>query len=197
MFKQKGFTIVELLIVIIVVAILAALAIVSYNGIRDRAVNSQLLSSFDAVEKVIRLYHADKGEYPSIMDNNGSLIGTVDNPDMPYACVGQPSDYPKTNLFEKDECYKSESTNYGINTPVFNNQIEPFASNLHVSTNNLIDEGGMGVRGILYAGHRSGGVLFYMQRGDRECGRGTKDIMELSEQSTENATVCGITFGEF
>jgi len=35
--KQKGFTIVELLIVVVVIAILAAITIVSYNGITERA----------------------------------------------------------------------------------------------------------------------------------------------------------------
>jgi len=37
---QAGFTIVELLIVVIVIAILAAITIVAYNGIRDRASDS-------------------------------------------------------------------------------------------------------------------------------------------------------------
>jgi prepilin-type N-terminal cleavage/methylation domain-containing protein len=35
--KQKGFTIVELLIVVVVIAILAAITIVAYNGIQNRA----------------------------------------------------------------------------------------------------------------------------------------------------------------
>ena len=35
--KQKGFTIVELLIVIVVIAILAAITIVAYNGVQSRA----------------------------------------------------------------------------------------------------------------------------------------------------------------
>ncbi len=38
--KQKGFTIVELLIVVVVIAILASLTILSYNGIVSRASDS-------------------------------------------------------------------------------------------------------------------------------------------------------------
>lgn len=41
MFKSKsGFTIVELLIVIVVIGTLAAISIVAYNGIQDRARNT-------------------------------------------------------------------------------------------------------------------------------------------------------------
>jgi prepilin-type N-terminal cleavage/methylation domain-containing protein len=40
--QQSGFTIVELLIVIVVIAILAAITVVAYNGIQDRARNSSI-----------------------------------------------------------------------------------------------------------------------------------------------------------
>ncbi len=42
--KSRGFTIVELLIVVVVIAILAAITIVSYNGISRQAKNSALQS---------------------------------------------------------------------------------------------------------------------------------------------------------
>mgnify|MGYP006209457325 CR=1 FL=1 len=48
--KQTGFTIVELLIVIVVIAILAAVSIVAYNGIQDRAKFTQQVAEVDRVE---------------------------------------------------------------------------------------------------------------------------------------------------
>ena len=59
--KAHGFTIVELLIVIVVIAILAAISIVAYTGIQDRAKASQIISMYSSVDKAFRLVGSDKG----------------------------------------------------------------------------------------------------------------------------------------
>jgi len=63
--KQKGFTIVELLIVIVVIAILAAITIVSYNGVQSRAKDSSRDSGAKTIRTVLELYKADNGGYPN------------------------------------------------------------------------------------------------------------------------------------
>ena len=62
--KSQGFTIVELLIVVVVIAILAAITIVSYNGITNRANASSAKSSAAALQKKIEIYAAEEGRYP-------------------------------------------------------------------------------------------------------------------------------------
>lgn len=62
--KQKGFTIVELLIVIVVIGILAAITIVAYNGIQTRAYNAKMVSMVGQYAKVLTSYAADKSTYP-------------------------------------------------------------------------------------------------------------------------------------
>ena len=57
--KSQGFTIVELLIVVVVIAILAAITIVSYNGITNRANASAAASSAATVQKKAELYASD------------------------------------------------------------------------------------------------------------------------------------------
>ena len=67
MMKQntyKGFTIVELLIVIVVIGILAAITIVAYNGIQERARFTTAKSDLASVNKAILMYHAENGKYP-------------------------------------------------------------------------------------------------------------------------------------
>lgn len=66
--KQKGFTIVELLIVIVIIAILATITVVAYNGIQDRAKNSTAQSDLNIFAKKIENARIDAtdGLYPVI-----------------------------------------------------------------------------------------------------------------------------------
>ncbi len=61
---RSGFTIVELLIVVVVIAILAAITIVSYNGITQKANASAAKSVAATWQKKLELYYAEEGRYP-------------------------------------------------------------------------------------------------------------------------------------
>ena len=60
--KKEGFTIVELLIVIVVIAILAAISIVAYNGIQARATFTKQVAEVDRIGKAIQLWTAENGK---------------------------------------------------------------------------------------------------------------------------------------
>ena len=62
--RQAGFTIVELLIVVVVIAILAAISIVAYTGISDRAYNSAVQNDIRNFANKIIEYNALNGGYP-------------------------------------------------------------------------------------------------------------------------------------
>ncbi len=61
---KSGFTIVELLIVIVVIAILAAISIVAYTGVQQRARDAERSTELSSIQKALEVYHADKGGYP-------------------------------------------------------------------------------------------------------------------------------------
>lgn len=60
--SQPGFTIVELLIVIVVIAILAAISLVAYGAVQDRAKHTRQVTDVDKVGKAIQLWSADTGK---------------------------------------------------------------------------------------------------------------------------------------
>jgi type II secretion system protein G len=62
---QRGFTIVELLIVIVVIGILAAITIVAYNGIQKRASDTRRRSDIEIITKALEMYYIDVGRYPA------------------------------------------------------------------------------------------------------------------------------------
>ena len=62
--KESGFTIVELLVVIVVIGILAAITIVSYIGISAKANNSAAESTAHAAISKASAYNAEKGKWP-------------------------------------------------------------------------------------------------------------------------------------
>jgi prepilin-type N-terminal cleavage/methylation domain-containing protein len=62
--SRPGFTIVELLIVIVVIGILVAITIVAYNGMQNRSRDSRRTSDIAAIQKLLELYKADNGGYP-------------------------------------------------------------------------------------------------------------------------------------
>lgn len=62
---QKGFTIVELLIVIVVIGVLAAIVIVAYNGITAGARDAAIQSDLKGFAKSVELWKAQNGQYPA------------------------------------------------------------------------------------------------------------------------------------
>ena len=63
--SKRGFTIVELLVVVVVIAILAAITIVAYNGIQVKAWNSKAVSNVDIYRKALMTYAVENNGYPS------------------------------------------------------------------------------------------------------------------------------------
>ena len=65
---QQGFTIVELLIVIVVIGILAALVLTTYNGIQQKGRNTERVTDLKALQGQLEAYYASNGRYPATTD---------------------------------------------------------------------------------------------------------------------------------
>lgn len=106
----SGFTIVELLIVIVVIAILAAISIVAYNGIQERARVSSVSSALSQANKKIAVYQVDNpGQYPADL----ASIGITNSGNVSYQYSVNNSATPATYCITAtagSTSYKSSST---------------------------------------------------------------------------------------
>ena len=80
--KQPGFTIVELLIVIVVIAILAAITIVAYSGIQARARDSRRIDDVRVIVTALEVYKVLNGSYPASGNGGSFEPSTMDPPNF-------------------------------------------------------------------------------------------------------------------
>jgi len=73
--KQSGFTIIELLIVIVVIGILAGLVLTTFNGIQQKARDTERETDVKALHAQLEAYWAQQGFYPSLTDMNDRAAG--------------------------------------------------------------------------------------------------------------------------
>ena len=67
---QSGFTIVELLIVIVVIGILAGLVVTTFTGIQQKARNTERQTDVKAIHGQVEAYYAQNGKYPTLANMN-------------------------------------------------------------------------------------------------------------------------------
>lgn len=120
--KHQGFTIVELLIVVVIIAILAAITITAYNGIQARARDTIRINDLKQMQRVVELYKAENGVYPAAANGSNwtGLCLTFGSKTTYILGVSnylpnQPVD-PKYKLPSDEKCYlyKSNGTDYMI-----------------------------------------------------------------------------------
>lgn len=107
--KQRGFTIVELLIVIVVIAILAAISIVAYNGVQQRSRDTTRKQDLASLAKAISMYNVDNGNYIESTGGCGLAnggTGWVSSPNYSRAIVDclQDNKYIQRNIVDPSGC---------------------------------------------------------------------------------------------
>lgn len=121
---QKGFTIIELLIVIVVIAVLAAITVVAFTNIRQRAANTKTVQAVAEWVKILNMYKAHNGAYPSVTSCLGapgsydtslgcrrdtSSGGMYQREDSFYTAIqnmpGEPSSYPTPTVVRYGTSY--------------------------------------------------------------------------------------------
>ena len=155
--ESSGFTIVELLIVIVVIGILAAITIVAYNGVQGKARNTQVITGVQAYNKALLQYAASYGAYPG-----------------ESGCLG--ADYPE------DQCWKGISGNFTTTATLDTKLSEFIGTKPRLATQRMSISIGDNMRaGALYR-PQSGEyrIIYYLQGATTKCIDGTNGGVEGS-----------------
>lgn len=68
--KQSGFTIIELLVIIVVIGILAGIGIFAYTDAQKRGRDTKRVANAESIIQAIELYTRDKGEFPEVQESS-------------------------------------------------------------------------------------------------------------------------------
>jgi len=88
---NRGFTIVELLIVIVVIGILAALVITTYVGIQKKARDTERKTDINALHGQAEAYQANNGKYPTLDEFNDSTFRSDNMKGLDPAALKDPN----------------------------------------------------------------------------------------------------------
>lgn len=146
----SGFTIVELIVVVVVIAILSSVTVLSYNGVTNRADTSQVSALVQEWSTTLNMYKSTTGSYPK---------GNLD-----YVCLGKPGEFSANGVFAENQCYKSS---WSVATD------ESILADIKASTGGL--PGGLyhkertigneSYRGLLYLSRNNGfGITYILPR---------------------------------
>ena len=108
--KKTGFTLIELLVAMTIIAVLASLALVSYQGVRKSSRDGKRKADLEQIRSALEMCRTDAGSYPSGDLSSGSDIicgGKVymtipDDPlsDRTYAYAGNENVYTLCAVLE-------------------------------------------------------------------------------------------------
>lgn len=184
--KNRGFTIVELLIVIVIIGILAALVITAYNGLQQRANNTQTIDVARKYTSTLQLYLQDNGFYPRTTDNS---VNT-------WVCLGV--GYTSSRCANMTS-NPSSPLNVGgaLESSVFNAKIAQYVNNrFPLPSLQQVTWGGQPFAGIGYwfgSGATVSPVMMYWLSGDVDCpslsgGTNTKSVYDGNTRCSWTAT---------
>src|SRR3989339_206613 len=104
LFMKRGFTLIEILISIAIIAVLTALGIVSYVSINRNARDAKRRGDIEQIRSALELYRSDNGFYPVV----GSL-GWVDVSELSAVLVD--TYFPSIPSDPQNSSYRYKGTN--------------------------------------------------------------------------------------
>ncbi len=72
--NEKGFTLVEMMVVIVIIGLLAAVVIVNVMPAADKARSTRVETDLARIEETVQMYRLNNGRYPTTEEGIGALV---------------------------------------------------------------------------------------------------------------------------
>lgn len=161
--SSYGFTIVELLIVIVVIALLASISLATYNGIQTRAYDAKAISIVKSYETALEIYRVQHNNYPTYANSGAGDA---------WVCLGSLEDYPAADGFAAGECEQWGTKLVTIDAN-FSNELRSVMGKSVSGALPVVDYGAGRARGVQYYAFMNS--LDYYMKGTEACPRGIKE----------------------
>lgn len=113
--KQSGFTVVELLIIIVIIGVLAGITMIAYTGVQDRARFATEQTDLAEANKLVHMFYVGHGEYPSTAGLWTGLSQASDYiPGIVPEYAAKIPQMPSSLITENSFMYKSNGTDYKL-----------------------------------------------------------------------------------
>jgi prepilin-type N-terminal cleavage/methylation domain-containing protein len=73
----RGFTVIELLIVLVIISLIIGIAIPAFRGMRQEAQINKVSTDLKALKLAVEAYYKNQGRYPAVSNYQDILLGTV------------------------------------------------------------------------------------------------------------------------
>ncbi|HUC89391.1 MAG TPA: type II secretion system protein [Patescibacteria group bacterium] len=88
--KQNGFTIIELMVVIIILVILGTLVALTYSGVQTKNRNAERQSSINSLQGQLEAYYAQTDKYPTLASLNDANWRSKNLKNLPANALQDP-----------------------------------------------------------------------------------------------------------
>ncbi len=178
--RMSGFTIVELLIVIVVIAVLAAITIVAFNGIQAKAENTKTTEAVRQYATALRSYQSSNGEFP-LMSYNAFL----------YYCIAESGSCGAVaSTGPASDCNNlgTVTTDNALNTPM-----KTVISKIPETSGQVLNCQTKSVRGAFYytlgGGDKKAYIAYYL-KGNQICPAPAASTSSKAYYSDGDITAC-------